>query len=83
MNSFTTEQIKQLRAVFREELSDAGLRLDSAEHQDEAREDFRFMRKFRKTVDGAASKIGMTVLLAVIGGFVWLFMQGVKAWQGM
>jgi hypothetical protein len=35
------------RAAFREELVDAGLRIDGAEHQDEAREDFRFLGRLR------------------------------------
>ncbi|WP_449397149.1 hypothetical protein [Devosia riboflavina] len=44
--TFTPEQIAQLRAVMREEWADAGLRLDDAGHQDEAREDFRFFVGF-------------------------------------
>lgn len=39
--TFTPEQIAQLRAVMREVFAGAGLRLDDAENQDEAREDFR------------------------------------------
>lgn len=79
---FTKEQLDQLRSVFREELADAGLRLDSAEHQDEAREDFRFMRRLRKWVDGAASKVGMAVILAVTSGIIWLIVQGANLWKG-
>lgn len=63
---FTSEQMTQIRTAFREELADAGLRLDGAEHQDEAREDFRFLRRFRQSWDGAAKKVGNAVLAAVI-----------------
>ena len=82
MEGFTREQLEQLRSVFREELADAGLRLDSAEHQDEAREDFRFVRRLRKRVDGAASKVGMAVILAVTSGVIWLIVQGANLWRG-
>lgn len=82
MDGFTREQLDQLRSVFREELADAGLRLDSAEHQDEAREDFRFVRRLRKRVDGAASKVGMAVILAITSGIIWLVMQGLNLWKG-
>ena len=81
MEGFTREQLEQLRAVFREELADAGLRLDSVEHQDEAREDFRFVRRLRKRVDGAASKVGMAVILAVTSGIIWLVVQGANLWK--
>lgn len=82
MEGFTKEQLEQLRSVFREELADAGLRLDSVEHQDEAREDFRFVRRLRKRVDGAASKVGMAVILAVTSGIIWLIVQGASLWKG-
>ncbi|KQU96423.1 hypothetical protein [Devosia sp. Root105] len=70
---FTPEQVSQIRTAFREELADAGLRLDDASHQDEAREDFRFLRRFRLRWDGAAAKIGNAVLaalLVVAGGII-------------
>lgn len=86
MDGFTAEQLKQIEAVVRlsvrEELNDAGLRVDGAEHQDEAREDFRFIRRLRKRVDGAASKVGMTVLLAIISALIWLVVQGANFWKG-
>ena len=77
-DAFSAAQIKQLRTIFREELADAGLRLDDAEHQDAAKEDFRFLRRLRLTWDGAAGKVGnavlgglVTVLLAIIGAGFW------------
>lgn len=69
---FNQAQVAQLRSAFREELADAGLRLDDAKQQDEAREDFRFLRRLRKAWDGTAKKIGNAVLAAliVIGGAI-------------
>lgn len=64
--SFTPEQLAQIRAAMREELADAGLRLDGADHQDEAREDFRFLRWLRRLKDGIANKIGNAIITAVI-----------------
>jgi len=81
MNSFTPEQMQQLRSVFREELADAGLRLDGEVHQDEAREDFRFLRRLRRNADNVSSKVGMTVLMAVAGGLIWVFVQGANIWK--
>lgn len=69
-DAFSAAQLAQLRQVFREELGAAGLRLDGADHIDEAREDFRFIRKLRKSWEGAATKVGTWVLigfLAIIG----------------
>jgi hypothetical protein len=80
---FTDEQIAQIRAAFREELADAGLRLDDATHQDEAREDFRFLRRLRISWDGAVNQVGNAVLLAIIavGGTIvglgfWAWLAG-------
>lgn len=86
MDTFNAAQLAQLRAVVREavkeEFSDAGLRVDDPSHQDEAKEDFRFMRRFRKGVDGAASKIGMAIIVAVTSGLIWLVIQGANIWKG-
>src|SRR5689334_19122671 len=80
---FTDEQIAQIRAAFRQELADAGLRLDDAEHQDLAREDFRFLRRLRISWDGAVNQVGNAVLLALIavGGTIvglgfWAWLAG-------
>lgn len=78
---FTDQQLAQIRAVFREELADAGIRLDSADHQDEAREDFRFLRRLRLGMDGTASKIGWLVIAAIVGGFIWLVNLGLNTWK--
>lgn len=81
-NGFTPEQLAQLRAVFREELGDAGLRIDGPDHVDAAREDFRWLRKMRMAVEGTASKVGMAVILAVTSGILYLIVQGFKLFGG-
>jgi len=80
---FTPEQLAQLRTAMREELADAGLRLDSADHQDDARRDFMFLRTLRKGVNGTAAKIGWLVIAAVFGGIIWLVNSGLNVWKGI
>lgn len=77
---FTPAHLAQLRTALREELADAGLRLDGAEHQDEAREDFRFLRRLRQMWDGTAKKIGGAILtgLIVVAGVI--IASGFWAW---
>ncbi|MBO9589516.1 hypothetical protein [Devosia sp.] len=77
---FTDQQLAQIRAAMREELADAGLRLDGAEHQDEAREDFRFLRRLRLTWDGSTRKVGTAVLTALIGVAMIIFGSGFWQW---
>lgn len=81
---FTQAQLAQLttaiRHAVREELADAGLRLDGEAHQDAAKEDFRFLRNLRKTWDGAVSKVGNAVLLAIIAIGGTIFGLGFWAW---
>lgn len=81
-DQFSSEQLEQLRNVFREELADAGLRIDGPEHVDDAREDFRFLRRLRKGIDGVASKVGIAVIMAVFGVVVWLVNSGLSFWKG-
>lgn len=86
-DAFTPEQMAQLssvvKAAVREELADAGLRLDDASHQDEVREDFRFMRQLRQGVNGMAAKVGWAFIAAVLGGFLYLISLGANAWKGL
>jgi len=83
----TQEQLQQIESVVRravrEEISEAGLRIDGPDHVDMAREDFRFLRKFRTAVDGLAAKIGWALITALIGGVIWLFTLGANAWKGL
>lgn len=77
---FTPEQLEQLRDVFREELADAGLRIDGPEHVDDAREDFRFLRRLRHGWGGAVNKIGNSVLIAAIVVALSIISAGFWAW---
>jgi hypothetical protein len=81
--SFTPEQMAQLRSIMTDVLADAGLRVEEAEQQDEARRDFMFLRSFRRAVNGAAGKIGWLVIAAAVGGVIWLVTTGLNAWKGM
>ena len=85
--AFTPEQLAQLatvvKAAVREEFADAGIRLDDANHQDEAREDFRFMRRLRLGVNGMAAKVGWVCIAAVFSGVVYLVSLGANTWKGL
>lgn len=86
-HAFTAEQMAQLstvvKAAVREELADAGLRLDDASHQDEAREDFRFVRRLRQGVNGMAAKVGWVCIAAALSGVVYIIGLGMNAWKGL
>ena len=79
---FTAIQLAQLKMAVREavkeEMADAGLRVDDSQHQDEAKEDFRFVRRLRKSIEGAAGKIGAAIVLSLTSGVLWLIYQGIK-----
>jgi hypothetical protein len=80
----TADEMEALvRNAVRQELSAAGLRIDEPEHQDEARADFVFLRSLRRGTYGAASKVGMAVILAIVSGIGWLIINGFKAVRGM
>jgi len=79
--TFTQAQLQQLRQVLREEISDAGLRLDDADHVNAAREDFRFVRKLRTSAEGISGKIGWAVIAALISALVYIVSIGINAWN--
>lgn len=81
-STFSNQQLEQLRGLLREEFADAGIRLDGPDHIEEARADFRFIRRLRKGLDGYASKVGWFVIAAILGAAVWLFTLGVNTWKG-
>src|SRR5690606_32415493 len=80
--TFTPEQLAQLRGVLVEVLADAGLRLEQTGDEDEARKDFMFLRAFRTGVTGTAGKIGWLVIAALCGALFWLVTAGLNAWRG-
>jgi hypothetical protein len=67
-----------IREAVREELLAVGMRLDDADQQEAVRDDLRFARRMRKSVEGTASRIGMTVLAALIGGVLLALWEGFK-----
>lgn len=71
-----------VKEAVREEMADAGLRLDGADHVDEARRDLMFLRALRKGVNGTAAKIGWFFIAAVLGAVVWLVNGGLNLWKG-
>lgn len=83
--AFTQAQLAQLteaiRKAVREELADAGLRIDGPDHQDDARRDFMFLRSFRRAMNGTAAKIGWAILAALIGSVFWLVTAGLDIWR--
>ena len=85
-DAFSAAQVAQLEAIMskvvRDELADSGLRLGDPTHADENRKDFQFIRALRMGVNGVASKIGWTIIAAVLGGAIWIFTQGINLWKG-
>ena len=84
--TFSPAQIAQLtlaiKEVIREEMADAGLRLDGADHVDEARRDYMFLRSLRRGVNGTAAKIGWFFIAAILAAVVWLVNGGLNLWKG-
>ncbi len=70
-----------VRKVLREELRDIGLRVGTEDQQEEVREDFRFLRLWRRNVNGIALKIGWLFIAAGVGGIIWIFTQGLNFWN--
>lgn len=77
---FSEKQLVQLREAVREAFGDIGLRIDDADHVDDAREDLRFLRRFRESWDGAARKVGTTVLVAAVSVGLTIVGAGFWAW---
>ena len=80
-DEFTPRQLQQLRAIFREEFFDVGLRTDNPENQEQLRKDFQFLRTLRYSVNGAASRLGWAVILSMLGAMTWLLTLGANTWR--
>lgn len=72
------EEQATIREAIREELKDAGLSLGDKEDNKAAADDFRFLRSIRIKFEGAAAKVGGAIILAFVGGFVWLIVEAGK-----
>ena len=81
-NTFSPQQLAQLRTVLREEFGNIGLRIDEDEHVDSAREDMRFLRRARLNWDGASKRVGNTVLGAIVAVLLAIAGAGFWAWLG-
>lgn len=79
-DSFSDKQLDQLREAVSEVFAGVGLRVDDPDHIDDAREDMRFLRRFRRSWDGAAKKVGGTVLVAIVGVALAIIGAGFWAW---
>ena len=80
---FTAQQIRQLEAVVekavKEAFADVGLRIESDTHEDEARADFVFLRKLRRSWDHTGTRIGNAVLVAAIAAAASIASAGIWA----
>jgi hypothetical protein len=63
----------------RQELKDAGLRVDGDANQNSADADFKFLRKVRLWFEGGSAKVGGAIILSAVGGIAWLLMIGAQA----
>jgi hypothetical protein len=78
----TRAELRELiREAVRDELREVGLRTDDANHAEAVRDDLRFARRMRKSVEATASKIGMLVITAVAGGAMLALWEGLKFLQ--
>lgn len=68
-----------VREAVREELQAVGLRTNDPERADEVREDLRFLRRLRTGAGDAAGKVGMAVILFILGGGMTALWLGFKA----
>lgn len=79
-SGFNVRQQEQLRVIVQEGLGEIGVRLDVPDHVDAMREDFRFLRKLRESLESASKKIGNVVLLAVVMLVIGIFALGFWDW---
>lgn len=75
----TREELRELiQEAVRAELAAVGLRTDDAASTEATREDLRFTRRLRLTMDGIASKIGMAVITVFVAGTSLALWEGFK-----
>lgn len=79
VSAMTEDELKALiRDAVREEFSAAGLRIDDADNRDEAKEDFRFLRRLRQRTDSVANKIGMAIITVILLGAAGMLWDGFR-----
>ncbi|GAB4072803.1 hypothetical protein KHC28_00825 [Ancylobacter sonchi] len=78
--SVSREELTDLiEKAVRRGFADAGLYLEDKEDREESRKDFWFLRRWRRATDGAAAKIGYTVLAILTGGVLIVIWAGIRA----
>jgi hypothetical protein len=75
----TREELAEVVSeAVRREFEHAGLIIEEAEHRQEAQEDFRFIRRFRKAFDSASGVVGKAVLTAIVVAAMGMLAVGFK-----
>ncbi len=75
--AITPEELKSLiREAVRAEFDHVGLSVSEHDHVESAREDFRFMRRFRIATDKASGIIGKAVIGALAAMFIAAMIKG-------
>lgn len=78
--NISREELRQIvREAVREAFDDVGLQVEDKDDIREARKDFDFIRSLRRNLTGIANKVGMAILLALVGGACTIVGLGLKA----
>lgn len=78
--TISREELRQIvRDAVREAFDDVGLQVEDKDDIKEARRDFDFIRSLRRNVTGIANKVGMAIVLSLVGGFITIVTFGFKA----
>jgi len=81
--NISREELRQIvREAVREAFDDVGLQVEDKDDIREARKDFDFIRSLRRNLTGIASKVGMAIVLSIVGGLITLLTFGLKAFLG-
>jgi hypothetical protein len=67
-----------IREAVREELAAVGMRTDDPDHSEAVRDDLKFARRLRLTMDSIASRIGMAVITVIVAGTSLAMWEGFK-----
>ena len=68
-----------IKEAIRDELFAVGLRTDSPDQAEAARDDQRFVRRLRLGMNGFASKVGMAVITVVVSAVAIVLWKGWEA----
>lgn len=80
--TITRAELRELiREAVRDELREVGLRTDDADQAEAIRDDLRFARRMRQSVEATASKIGLVIITSIAGGALLALWEGVKLFQ--